>query len=205
MRLDHLEKAANHDSVNYHFEYILFMKPFTLDVPTWYATIVGALVVMLLLYRALSRLIRLLEAICTFCLLKYLVYPVLSHRTPYMRRMTRIYSLAALLYVAVNILCMTLYSESANQIGIRAGIMSTANLILLLPGPLSRVADCLGVSLRTQTQIHGCIGILVLLQGLVHTAIPLASRQTFRLNTPGLFGSIVGLIPTILRPLLIVL
>ena len=81
---------------------------------------------------------------------------------------------------------MTIGVGSFAQIGIYAGMMSFANMILVIVGLLSIVANYLGVSVQTQHKIHICIKIVTFLQGLVHVVTLFINQQLFTLNMLGI-------------------
>ena len=165
----------------------------TMNVTTWYAAVVVGGFTVLLLYRVISRIIRFLCTLSTFFLLKYLVYPYIWRGNTIPGRPTRIFLLSVTSYVIANVLCMTIGVGSFAQIGTRAGMMSLANMIPVVAGSLSMVANYLGFSVQTQHKIHACMGTVTFLQGLVHAVTPFINRQPFTLNTSGIWGLVVRL------------
>lgn len=68
------------------------------------------------------------------------------------------------------------------QAGNRAGSLAALHLVpLLFTNRPSFAADLLGISLQTYLRLHSSIGVMALLQALVHTVI-FCSRNVFHIN-----------------------
>ena len=80
------------------------------------------------------------------------------------------------------------------QAGLRAGTLSTINLIPLFASPhLDTFADLLGVNLRTIWQIHRSADIMVFLLVGFHTVVAVKSQPSFDLGqVQNLFAIIVS-------------
>ena len=117
-----------------------------INVTTQYAAVVVGGFTVLLLYYVISYIIRFLYTLSTFFLLKYLVYPYIQRGNTIPKRLTRIFLLNVTLYVIANVLYITIRVKSFAQIGTRASIISLANIIPVIAGLLSIVANYLSFS-----------------------------------------------------------
>ena len=143
-----------------------------INVTIQYAAVVVGGFTVLLLYCVISYIIRFLYILSTFFLLKYLIYPYIWRGNTIPRRPTQIFLLSVTLYVIANVLYITIRVRSFTQIGTRIGIMSLANIIPVIVGLLSMVANYLSVSVQTQHKIHAWMVTVTFLQGLVYIVTP---------------------------------
>jgi hypothetical protein len=123
--------------------------------------------------------------------------PLLLEYRYYCPSVTRSQAIIIALYAAANGVGMGLFTRGREEVGLRSGLMATANLIpLFMGGRTNIIADSLNVSLRTYYLLHYWIGRLVVLQALIHIglAAPAASK--------GLAGSgfVVSDVPLPMRP-----
>ena len=130
-------------------------------------------------------------------MLRYLVHPIVVPRLVFMEPWTPLHLILWAIYVAANIVCLTLDSRSVREVEQRAGTLLLINAIPLYFGAsFSVIADALGISLATLKSIHRSMAVVVWILGLVRMAITLQLNPSFAIGiAPNLYLIIVRLSP----------
>ena len=137
-----------------------------------YGLAAGGVFLSAFLFCMWSYLSRWVQNRTLFYVLKYLIYPVFIRHNRLFSSFSRWHTLLLLSYWIGTAACNLVGASTVLQIGERAGTLATLHLIpLLFSSRGSFAADLLGISLHTYTRLHKCIGIMALLQSLIHTAI----------------------------------
>jgi hypothetical protein len=157
--------------------------------PIGYAILSAAVLIIWLLTRIISRIIRALLSFYMVCFFKFYLYLHLSRRFPILG--TRLQLLVWSVFVAVNIACITIGTSSSAERSARSATMSLINVIPLLCGPrLVMMMKLLGITLRAQHVSHTWLGLTAMAQALVHSI--LSARNTpFQWTKLNLWGVVV--------------
>lgn len=123
---------------------------------------------------------------------KYLIYPHLLRRHRFLGPWTPVIILTHLIYITVNMFCLSYRTPSFLEAATRAGTLSLVNSFLPFAGPhLSFFADLTGLSISGYKLIHRSTGLVSFSLALFHVFGMLKS-QPFLLSIPGnLFGLVV--------------
>jgi hypothetical protein len=123
---------------------------------------------------------------------RYATYPTLVRRTWFSEPVSLGQAVLLTLHWAATLVFNCAGVRDMPGAGDRAGVLSILNLVVLICSSRSTLmARIVGTSLRTFQMIHGSIGFMALVQGLVHTVIVL-KRVTLDLNnTTHLWGLVV--------------
>jgi hypothetical protein len=143
------------------------------DPSTLYLTVIGGLLLLFFLWTNTSRAFNFVRTSlaapaqwATVIILKYLVYP------PIVRRRSRAWLLLQLIYWTSNIVSTFIQTHSLTDIRTRSGYMAIINLFpLLMSDRLNFLAEIFGLSIQTFTGIHGTLGIMSTLQGVLHMSV----------------------------------
>lgn len=148
-----------------------------LSVSTWYAISFAVFFGFWIIIQMTRRVIRVAWLTLSFIFLKRLLYPSLFHRTHFFGLPTRFDAFLSLLYISINVVCMTVRVHSATDFGDRAATMSTINLLPLLCGPrLLLVTQILGISIGTHLKSHRLFGTMLFLQAALHTTLSIVDN-----------------------------
>ena len=129
-------------------------------------------------------------------------YRYILHRHRLVGLWSRASVLLQLIYIAGNITCISLgvshsrlQISTLSQAGLRAGTLSTINLIPLFVGPhLGSLVDLLGVNPSAIQQIHRLAGVMAVLLAVFYTLVAIGSLLSFRLDLPqNIFAVIVSI------------
>jgi hypothetical protein len=158
-----------------------------------YSIIIGAVFVLLVLYRTILNLFRALQLHTLHFVLKHLVYAVVLRRRRFLGPWTRWYLILQFLYWGITLSCVSIGVKTLAQAGARAG---TLGVILLVPlffgGHLSFAADLLGMPLLAYRQVHGSIGTSVFVLSLFHALVNVITGPGLSFqNNLQLYGLIV--------------
>lgn len=125
---------------------------------------------------------------------KYLVYPQIIHRHRYLGPWSLADVLLHLIYITVNVLCVSFKASSIWIAGLRAANLSLINIIPLFAGPhLSFIADLLGVYLSTFQRLHRVTGIMSSALLVFHVLTVVATQHSFPLRVlENMWGLIVS-------------
>ncbi|KAG4412489.1 hypothetical protein IFR04_014383 [Cadophora malorum] len=165
-----------------------------MDIPSWYCFILGCTFAIWLLLRAVYRAFTSEWLSTSSFFLKHVAYPHVFPRIPFLGTATRLEVLLASAYLVANIVLVTVVGvDSRSDIGTRAAIMSTINLIPLLCGPrLSLMTEMLGITLRASIGSHQWLGRTAVAEVLLHTIISLTGSHSFEwtgINASGVVAS----------------
>lgn len=100
-------------------------------------------------------------------------------------------------FVVGNVICFTLEVKDVATLVKRSGVICTINLVPLALGEhMNMVASWCGLSLGAYARIHEWLGIVVIVEGLVHTAAGAASQKLDLHTTSGIAtlaaGAVIG-------------
>lgn len=127
-----------------------------------------------------------------FSLAKHVVYPILLKRTRLFPPVTRLFVLLNLLYWAGTLVYNFFHISSLATAGQRAGILAVINFALtIMFWSLTTAASLLGFAPRSAHVVHGSLGIMALLQAVVHVAVQLQLFPFSTSDTTQLSGLLV--------------
>ena len=174
---------------------LLWYETFThanMTIPLWYAMIAGCVLALWLLLQFIFWLVTFAWRHISFFILKHVVYPHLFRRLPFIGVATRSESLFGIIYVTINILCVTIPLLSGDDVSARAATMSVINLIPLLCGPrLILMTELLGVSLRTHLGVHKWFGLTAVAHVVLHAILSAIHHMPFQWTATNLSGVVV--------------
>jgi len=128
------------------------------------------------IYRTLLLIVHLCRTHLVTIALKRLLYPFILRRRRLFGPLTRLEALVHLLHWGATVACNVIGVSTTTQAGSRAGSLAIIHLIPLFFGSrLSFAADLLGITLRTYVHMHGSIGVMEILQTLVHVVLVIKS------------------------------
>lgn len=137
-----------------------------------YSIAAGGIFVIAFLYHASSVISHWIQKRTLFYIFKYLIYPLLIRRSRFFSPLSRWHAILLLTYWSGTAVCNVVGVSTISQVGSRAGALATFHLIpLLFTGRASFAADLLGMSLQTYIRLHTSIGLMAVLQSLIHTSI----------------------------------
>ncbi|ETS84060.1 hypothetical protein PFICI_05936 [Pestalotiopsis fici W106-1] len=153
----------------------------TFEVPHWYAIVSGTIIILLLFSRSRRRLsLRFAPWINRH------VFMPLS-----LWHLTRLQVAQASAYLVLNVLTLSVFIRSAAEVGQRAAVLCTFNMIPLFT--TGRVlATILNISIWTYDLWHNAIGLVVVVQGLIHGGISISTRSV-QLRSYTVTGWVVSL------------
>lgn len=132
----------------------------------WYAILYGSLLALLVFHR-LSLLFQLSGL--RIWLRHHLLQPFLF------ANVTRSQALLLFIYVILDVLVLVFPTQGQIELGWRAGLVSTLNLVpLFLAGRTNPFADLIGLPLHTYHFWHFWVGRVAVLQAPIHAGIVLA-------------------------------
>lgn len=113
---------------------------------------------------------------------RYILLPFLLRRRRLWGPMTRLRGSLHAMQLAATIACNVIAMQDLNQARDRAGSLATLHIALLAVFPQVSVgAVFLNVSLRTYRQLNASLGVMAVLQGLLHVILAL-QVTSFDLN-----------------------
>jgi len=105
------------------------------------------------------------------------IYPNFVRPSRLSSPLSRWHALLLFIYWSGTVACNIVGVNTINQAGSRAGSLATLHLIpLLFTNRLSFAADSLGLSLHTYLNLYTSVGLMALVQSLIHTVIFLRSQ-----------------------------
>ena len=150
-----------------------------------YSLAAGGMFALVFLYSVSLSISRWIQNRTIFYILKYLVYPIFIRRTRLSAPFSRWRAVLTVAYWVGTAACNFIGVKTSAQAGSRAGSLATLHLVpLLLTSRVSFAADLLGVSLQIIISLHTSIGLMALVQSVVHAAFfllttPLILRKDF--------------------------
>jgi hypothetical protein len=184
-----------------------------MDITLAYAIGFGAMFGMMILIRPIYRLTQIVCPIvlevrnlrATIAIARYLsrlvsghfTFPTVLRRGKYIDRWSRTDVLLLLAYFGANVSCILVRFPGISEAGLRAGMLSLINMILLFAGPhLSFLADVLGVSIRTCRRLHIFAGLVSIVLAMFHAIVGAATKGKFSLEiSRNLWALTVGVLP----------
>lgn len=143
-----------------------------------YSLVVEGIVITLLLIRTFSYVFSVLYTHSHYYLLTHLIYARLCGRISRLRTVFRYNFLLQSVYFCGTLVCNLVGVHNLPQAGFRAARVAVVNLVpLFFSGSHSFGAHLLGISLRTYQSIHSTVGLMVVIQGVVHAVISLKSTS----------------------------
>ena len=137
-----------------------------------YSLAAGGVFALAFVYCVSSSISRWIQNRTLFYILKYLIYPIFIRRTRLSGPFSRWRAILTIAYWIGTAACNLIGVKTIAQVGKRAGSLATLHLVpLLFASRASFAADLLGVSLQTFLSFHTTIGLMALVQSVVHTAI----------------------------------
>ena len=150
-----------------------------MDLIQWYAISLGILIFVLFIY-ALSFSVFIITRFFLGSLLHsyYFCFTIPARQV-----------LLLIFFLGGNIFCTLYQTKSFKDISTRACSLAAINLIpLYLGGKINRLTNFLGLNYNTYTRAHSWLGIIVLVQVLIHSISSFKESQNS-------FSIIVSLIP----------
>ncbi len=165
-----------------------------MDVIQIYATAAGGFFFVFIIVNLLSHTVRFREKI-SLLTFKHLTYSYFLNRHRLLGPWSRTDVLVQLIYITINVFCLSFRVSTISKAGLQAGNLSLVNMIPLFAGThLSFLADLLGFPLNSYRRVHRSAGLMVFALILFHVLVVVANRTTFSLKVPEhLFGLIVSL------------
>lgn len=159
-----------------------------------YSIAAGGILGLLLIFQASSIISTWIQKRTLFYVLKYVVYPVFLRRRSLIGPIGRWHGLLIFLYWASTAVYNVLGVVSLPEAGIRAGSISVFHLIpLLLSDRLGLAADLLGLTSQSIQKCHTSVGLMAIVQGIIHVVI-IFRYKTISFQEPShLFGLMVCL------------
>jgi hypothetical protein len=149
-----------------------------MDLTKWYAVALGGLVALLFLSHRISLMTRIALSYAASCLLKRKYHPQIHRYVRGPERATLFDVGLVVAFVVGNVICLTLEVKDVAGLVKRSGVICTINLVpLALGGHMNMVASWCGLSLGAFARIHEWLGIVALVEGLVHTVAGAASQK----------------------------
>jgi len=171
-----------------------------MDAPLLYGIVVAGCIAAFVVRRRFNSFSRSFGPTLTTFILKHVVYPYLLPRIPllgsvfpgraFIGPVSRMQALLQVAYWASTAVCNILGVESLSRAGARAGTIAIFNLIPLTLGDrLSSMATILGVPPRVACRIHSTLGLMAVIQALVHVLLSIRRHQFDLKQTSGLVVS----------------
>ena len=143
-----------------------------LSPPLWYGLAFGLTATVWIAGKLLYALLCFLWSLGVENYLRRVAYPPILAESKIALTWQEL--LWAVLYLTANGLCLGVRCTGRTELGSRAGILATINLVPLLVGTrLSTVADLLGLQLRKIASAHRWIGLVVVSEAIIHTILTL--------------------------------
>ena len=164
-----------------------------MDIIQIYAIAAGGTFFIFVLINLLPYLAPLWKHISLFTS-KHLTYPYILHRHRLIGPCSRLEILLQVVYLTINIFCLSFRLSGVAKAGTRAANLSLVNMIPLFAGPsFSFLADRLGVPLEVYRCGHRSAGFMTFVLVLIHV-LSVVSQGSFSLTQPQhLFAVIVSL------------
>jgi hypothetical protein len=163
-----------------------------MDITQAYALAVGGTFSIPLL----ANLLPYIKPSVTHFISNHLTCPFLLHRHRLFGPWSRAEALVQLIYLTVNVFCLSFRVLDFSKAGVRAGTLSLVNMIPLFAGPhFGFLTDMLGVPLKVYRHAHQSAALMSFLLLSVHVLSVVSRREPFMLGPPQhLFTVIVSLL-----------
>jgi hypothetical protein len=158
-----------------------------MDLTKWYAVALGSLVALLIISHRISLMARTAITYAESCLLTRRFRPQIHRYVRSSERATLFDVSLVVAFVVVNVVCLTLGVKDVASLVKRSGVICTINLVPLALGEhMNMVTSWCGLSLGAYARMHEWLGIVALVEGLVHTAAGAASQKLDLHTTSGI-------------------
>jgi hypothetical protein len=155
-----------------------------MEIAQIYAIVAGGVFLVLIIIQGFPFIQRILQSVAII-ISKYLTYPFIVRRHRPLGPWTPADVLLQLLYISLNVFCVTFRVTSFNEVGDRAGTLSIINMVPLFFGlHLSFLADLLGLSLSSYRRIHRSAGIMSFALVALHLFAAVHNDPTYSLREP---------------------
>ena len=149
-----------------------------MDLTQWYAIALGGLVAMLFLSHRILLMIRLALSYAASCLLKRKHHLQVHRYVRGLERATLFDVGLVIAFLVGNVFCLTFGVKNVASLVKCSGVICAINLVPLALGEhMNVVASWCGLSLGAFARIHEWLGIVALVEGLVHTVAGAASQK----------------------------
>jgi len=164
-----------------------------MDLILWYAVTLGGFVTFCFLSHRILLMIRVALSYAAFCFLKQKYYPQVHRHVRGSGKLTRFDIVLLVLFVIRNIICLVFEVKDVAGFVERSGVICTINLVPLALGEhMNIVASWCRLSLGTYTRMHKWLGIVAIVEGLLHMAVGAASHNLDLRTTSGIAMLAVG-------------
>ena len=155
-----------------------------MEITQVYAVVVGGIASAFLLLALMSSLAP-FWAYIRLQMTKHLVYPYILNRHALIGPWSAADVLLQVVYLTVNLFCISFRVANISQAGLRAGTLSLINLCPLFSGPhLDFVADLLGLSLKGYRRVHRSAAFVAFALAIFHVLVVAATKSsTFRVES----------------------
>ena len=156
-----------------------------MEITQIYAIIAGGVFLILMIIKAFPFIQQILQSLA-IAIFKYLTYPFVVRRHRLMDLWSPADILLQLLYIALNVFCVTFRANSLNEAEDRAGTLSIVNMApLFFSLHLSFLADLLGLSLSNYRRIHHSAGTISFALVALHVFTAVNDNPVYSLRLPG--------------------
>ena len=155
-----------------------------MEITQVYAVVVGGIASAFLLLALMSSLAP-FWAYIRLQMTKHLMYPYILNRHALIGPWSAADVLLQVVYLTVNLFCISFRVANLSQAGLRAGTLSLINLCPLFSGPhLDFVADLLGLSLKGYRRVHRSAAFVAFALAIFHVLVVAATKSsTFRVES----------------------
>ena len=164
-----------------------------MDLTLWYAVALGGLVVLFFLSYRILLMIRVALSHAVFYFLKQKYYPLVHRYVRGSGKATRFDIGLVVIFVVGNVICLALEVKDVAGFVERSGAICTINLVPLALGEhMNIVTSWCGLSLGTYARMHQWLGIVAIVEGLVHTVVGAVSHKLNLHTTSGIATLVVS-------------
>lgn len=150
-------------------------------------------------WKILTKSILYSRRVLTFFFLHHLVYPIFLHRRWLWPSLTRWRVSVSILFWAGNLICSFVDFHDGSDISSRTSLLSIFNIVPLVGLPnFSQASDLLDLQVPGFRAAHGTIGLVVLVQAIIHIVTQLQHTSLDLHNNLHFWGVVVRLRPLLL-------
>ena len=147
-----------------------------------YATAAGGFFFVFIIVNLLPHTVRFREKI-SLLTSKHLTYPYFLNRHRLLGPWSRTDVLVQLIYITINVFCLSFRVFTISKADLQAGNLSLVNMIsLFADAHLSFLTDLLGFSLNSYRRVHRSTKLMTFALILVHVLVLVINRTTFSLK-----------------------
>ncbi len=156
-----------------------------MEITQIYAIVAGGVFLLLMFMKGFPFIQQVLQSL-NITISRYLTYPLIVRRHRLLGPWRPADVLLQLLYISLNVFCVTFRVTSFDEVGDRAGTLSIINMAPLFFGlHLSFLADLLGLSLSNYRRIHRSAGMMSFALVALYTFAAVYYDPTYSLRLPG--------------------